>query len=106
MRKIIRYASISWNATDWKKLAYWVDHDLDPPEWRGTRTRATPNQIQLIEDSHIMFALQATKSGSEVTITSMERESDVEHIRLQNERYVYIGNGFLYWETNDESVKV
>jgi len=102
MRKIIMYASISWKETDWQKLAYWVDRDLDPLEWRGTRTRATPDGYRLIDDMHTMFALQAKHLGSEITVTPIERESETQHLKLQNERYVYIGNGFLYWETNDE----
>jgi hypothetical protein len=105
MRKIIRYASISWKSSDWQKLITWVDRDLEPWEWRGTRTRTTYKDVQVIEDIHTMFALQAKQPESEITITPMEREADVQPLKIQKERFVYVGNGFLYWETDDEVKK-
>jgi hypothetical protein len=97
------YASISWDSNDWRKLVTWVDRDLEPPEWRGTRTRATYKDVQVIEDIHTMFALEALKSSSEITIDPMEREADTQHLKINKGNFVYVGNGFLYWETDHEA---
>jgi len=101
MRKIIMYASISWKAQYWKKKVTWGDPDL--VRYRGSPKDEQGRTYEVIEDKHTMFALDALQAPSEVTVTPMEREADTIHLKINRGFHAYVGNGFLYWETDDEA---
>jgi hypothetical protein len=109
MRKIIMYASLSWTDTDWKKKITW--NDLDFPRYRGAlidqdgrkyAKEGSYEYSQVMEDIHIMFALEATKSPAEITITPIGTNVDPQLLKINKGFHVYVGNGFLYWETGYE----
>ncbi len=102
MRKIIRYASLSWDSTKWQKLVTWGDPDLH--RYRGAPIDHEGIKYEgVIEDHHVMFALRASEtSGAEMTVTPMEKESDVFTLKMQGGSYVYLGNGFIYYEDSLE----
>ncbi len=101
MRKIIRYTSISWNKDEWKKSFEWTDEDTG----RGmTAVSSNISMANRLEEKHIMYELRAMKGGAGITITSLE--PDVEkptQLSMTNGAPVYVGNGFVYFETDLES---
>ena len=97
------YASVSWKPTDWRKLLTWVDRELESWKWVGSPINEKGVKLpEVIEDKHVMFALEANQSGSEITITPMEREAEIQHIKINKGTLVYVGNGFLSWDTDNE----
>src|ERR1700756_450520 len=86
MRKIIMYASLSWDASQWEKQLTWGDPDLTykPINTRGSKIDQDGRKYDnVIEDLHIMYALYAKNTkGGEMTITPIEKESDVYHLKM------------------------
>lgn len=101
MRKIIRYASISWNKDEWKKSFEWYDEDTGQGMTAVSSNISKGNRL---EEKHIMYELRALKGRAGITITSLE--PDVEKptkLSMTNGAPVYIGNGFIHFETNLQS---
>ena len=98
------YASLSWKNTDWYKRVTWGDPDIHGLRRGSDRDEyGQPFYKNVVEDIHIMYALEAQKSPSEITLDPMEREADTQHLKINKGFYVYVGNGFLYWETDNEA---
>jgi hypothetical protein len=51
-----------------------------------------------------MFVLQTLVSGANITYTPIEqRDSEPLSLKLNKGFTVYVGNGFLYWDTDHEA---
>ena len=102
MRKIVRYASISWEWGHWAKEITWIDPDTH--EWRGAKRKEIRGQkFDVFDDNNTMFALRAgTSPSAELHYFTIEPGVQPDRIRIKQGNYVYVGNGFLYWETDNE----
>jgi len=102
------YASLSWKAEQWEKKLQWRDPDLPAGSfnWRGSKLDEYHQKYDAIEDLHVMYALVASDEGSEITVTPIERDTEPFHLKMQGGAYVYVGNGFLYWETDKQYQKL
>ena len=101
MRKILRYGSISWDPKKWKKEITWGDPDTH--QWRGSKVNEDREEFpNAIEDLHIMFALHSKVSPAKMTVTPIEGDMEPQKLHIANGGYVYVGNGFIYFDTNHE----
>ena len=95
---------MTWDWGHWSKNINWKDPDtaqLTSPN--GGISVGQSGTRYFIEDKHTMFALRANTSPfAALLFFTIEPGLHTERLKIKKSKFVYVGNGFLYWETDDE----
>ncbi len=98
MRKMITFTEMSYNPDHWQKLITWGDPDT--AQWRGSKINEKGDAIErAISDAHIMFVLRATKTPSQINLITIGTELDHKTLSMNQGGDVFVGNGFIYFDT-------
>ena len=103
MRKILRYSSLEWDETQWKKQITWGDLDLTI--YRGSKIDEEGTEFRAYADNHTMFALVSKITTAKIILVPTEGEMEPKEIRVNKGGVIQVGNGFVYFDTRLVEIK-